>query len=240
MALGTRKAVRSNDFHRVDSCTSSARPRPRPIRITVVSTVYLSVKTIESTEEPVADRVVVVLREVDALVATQQRPVGSRHPHYQQERNDEEHHDEERGRRGVQPAGQRSAPTAGRHVAEHGRAAAAGPRRRYGHDARSLLPRFDVEWADGSVGRRSDTHRPMTPLVTDRGRELICSLSASTSVAVPQHGVAHQRQPRAVRGVERLLEVQRHRGLALAGDLVDGDHARVGLRSTALLARSAA
>ena len=224
--------MRSSPFQRVDSCTSRASPRPSAMQQDRGEHRVLQREQDRVAEEPVVDRLRVVVGEVRALVAGEQRPVASADilQHEQQRQHEQDEH-EQGGRQRVEPAG-----------AQRGgvrRRCAAWPpsrRRRRGTSVRLAAGSVAVigaafRWRP--VRRRRGTgRRPTRRRDYCESTAVISSLSASTVVAVAEHRVAHQGQPRAVRCVERLLEVERDRGVALAGDLVDRDQARVLVRST--------
>src|SRR5690606_6128868 len=88
---------------------------------------------------------------------------------------------------------------------------------RVGAAAGAVVTRW---WSLGAI-------TPDRSLREDRGDLLVVRLDAR---GVAEHRVAHEREPRAVRRVERLLEVAGDGRAALARDLVDRHDARVGRR----------
>ena len=198
-------------------------------RMTVVRTVYFRVNPIESQKNRFVDGVLVVLGEVPALVAAEQRPVRARHLQHEQQRQHEQEEHEERGRRGVEPAGDRAACGSATPAATRRRAAdavAASGRQRRACVAVIVWSRSMGPAVPAAGTRRLSGAGRAVPDYCE-STAVISSLSASTDVAVAEHRVAHERQPRAVRRVERLLEVDRDRGVAVGGHLVDRDEARV-------------
>ena len=227
--------MRSRPFQRVDSCTSSASPRPRAIKQDRGEDGVLQREHDRVGEEPVVARpsgscpgscgpgcpLSSGQLEADIL-------------QHQQQREHEEHQDERR------PWGWRRAIPGG--TPGHPSRAAHGPRRALGGCGGGAHEQPPVAGHCGrSAGAGEEepvTRRPTTGLVLrvrvtllteDR---VISSLSLSTESAVTEDRVAHQGQPGAVRRVERLLEVHRHGSVALAGHLVDGDQPRVVLACT--------